>query len=181
MEIVQATFFTDPWLMLLVGSLFALVAGAEAQPIMKRKTFWYGFIAAMVMTAAAIFFYVVNPEWMMLYIIRHKEAPVWLGWSLFLLYPFPYTASYVLGLELRKLRAGGDRLWFAITLVAVVVVHALIVPYWTSWTTTEAYQGGFRGGFFSSPLWLYLGVSALASVAAAGGLLWLSVGRREDR
>ncbi len=179
MEPVKSTFFTDPYLMVAVGSFFALVAGQNDMPVFRRASFWYGFVVALVITFAAVFFYVVKPEWMLMYVVRWKEAPRWLGPSLFCFYPFPYMASYVLGLELRKSKREWGFYWALCVSLSALVMHVLILDRWTSWVTTDTFNQGARGGFFTTPLYIYLGVSILLSVVCT--LVFLRAAYQKER
>lgn len=178
MEIYKQTFFTDPYLMLLAGSIFALVSGMKEEPVFQEKSFWFGAVVSVVITLLALFFYVIKPEWMFMYVIRSNEAPKWLGPSLFCLYPFPYVASYVAGAEFKKRRKKIEVLYFSFIACAAVFMHILILDRWTSWTTTEDFTRGYRGGFFTTPLWLYLGISTIITLALMFYFLYVLVKKK---
>lgn len=180
MHSVKSTFFTDPYLMIVAGSFFALTAGLNGEPLFRRPSFRYGLIVALVITIAAAFFYVIKPEWMFMYVIRGKEAPWWLGPSLFCFYPFPYMASYALGVELKKQRKNFAFLWAGITSLSALMMHAVILDRWTSWVTTDDFASGKRGGFFTTPLYIYLGLSIIISVACTLYYLRLSLQKEKS-
>ncbi len=168
------TFFTDPYLELLAGALFALVASPAARPPLSRPSFRYGLVVCAMIALLAAYFYVKNPEWMWMYTVRAGDPPAWLGPSLFLLYPFPYVASYLLGLEFRKRSPRALWAWFLVVGAGAAAVHALILDRWTSWVTTEAYLSGPKTGFinfWSTSLWLDLGLSLAVTLGVAGPLL----------
>lgn len=165
------TFFTDPYLELLAGALFALVASPAPRPPLGRPSFRYGLVVSVVIAVLAAWFYVMNPEWMWMYSVRAGDPPAWLGPSLFLLYPFPYVASYLLALEFRK--RGPRPLWGWLVAVGAgaAAMHLLILDRWTSWVTTADYLRGVRGGFWETSLWLDLGLSLLVTLGATLPLL----------
>ncbi len=168
------TFFTDPYLELLAGALFALVASPAPRPPLGRPSFRYGLVVSVVVALLAAYFYVKNPEWMWMYSVRAGDPPAWLGPSLFLLYPFPYVASYLLALEFRKKGVRALRGWLVAVGAGAAAMHLLILDRWTSWVTPEAYLSGPRTGsinFWNTSLWLDLGLSLAVTLGVAGPLL----------
>ncbi len=149
----RATFFSDPYLLFLLGSFFALAAHPKIGAI-RQRAFWGGLFASLSVLAAAVFFYLRNPDWMWAYVVAEEMVPGWLPWALFLLYPVPYLAGYFLGHGVGRV---GSRRLFLVSLILAIAVHLALLPRWTSWLGTWEFARGKRGGLFGSGVWLELG------------------------
>ncbi|OGP60797.1 MAG: hypothetical protein A2V67_14845 [Deltaproteobacteria bacterium RBG_13_61_14] len=165
---------------MLAGALFSLTAEKGERSVLARRSFWLGLVEALIITGLAVFFFVLKPEWMWMYSLHEKEVPAWLGPSLFCLYPFPYVASYFIGLDLKKAKDGYAWVWAGAVALVALIMHLLILNRWTSWVTTDEFIAGMRGGFFTTPLWIYLFASILIAGLSAAAFLYLSFERAAE-
>lgn len=172
------TFIIDWPVLILAGIAFGY--GAKQKPdvsLFKSRAFWCGMVISASFSALAYWSYLLEPDWMFMYVVEAKQVPVILVYGILILYACVYAFGFTAKFELEKISSSLPLIAILLCIIAEIGIILSFKDQYLSVATREQFLngakdlwtplpkskvGGFPIGFFG----------ALLVPAAFGLLFW---------
>lgn len=172
------TFIIDWPVLILAGIAFGY--GAKQKPevsLFKTKAFWGGMFIAAAFSALAYWSYLLEPDWMFMYVVEAKQVPSILVYGILILYFCVYAFGFTAKFELAKISSFLPILAIILCVIAEVGIILSFKDQYINIATREQFLNGAKD------LWTPLPKSKVGSFpigffgallvpAAFGLLIW---------